>query len=133
MESIDAGLELVRRFDENWPVKAAFWLKASDKESRFLFIASDAVEDANLKQAYEELLRIARSRATPWLDPYWVKVIPGNDPLARAAARFHERFPAPLATRFRDTKFGDLTIDDAYLYPSPLPKSFSKAEARTSS
>ena len=46
-----------REFDKYGPVKVAFWLKASDTEQRYLYIASDQIADTNLDVAYGEVLR----------------------------------------------------------------------------
>ncbi|HUG90218.1 MAG TPA: hypothetical protein VML55_05265 [Planctomycetaceae bacterium] len=121
MEEIDAGAELARRFNDYAPLKAAFWLKVAPDQQRYLYIASDAINDTNFDRAYGEVFRILSQMRTPSLDPFRVKVIGGDNPLARAAVDIHNRFPAPLASRLRDTEFGGVIADDVYLYPSPLP------------
>jgi hypothetical protein len=56
-----------------------------------------------------------------WLDPFRVKLIPGDDPLAVAAASMLQRFPGPLPTRIGGGRFDGVTVDDVYIYPAPLP------------
>jgi hypothetical protein len=121
IEEIDAGAELIRRFDKYKPVKAAFWLKASDEDQRYLYITSDGIDDTNFDVAYGEVLRLVDEMRTPYLDPFRVKLIGGNDPLAQAALDIHKRFPGRVATRFRGKTFGGLSVDEVYIYPSPLP------------
>lgn len=120
-EEIDAGAELTREFDKYRSVKAAFWLKTSDEEQRYLYIASDQINDTNLGVAYGEMLRVANQMQSPYLDPFRVKLICGDDPLAQAAVDIHERFPSPRASRFGGTSFGGLSVDDVYVYPYPSP------------
>ncbi|MDR3632691.1 MAG: hypothetical protein P4L84_02585 [Isosphaeraceae bacterium] len=121
IEEIDAGERLVRAFDEYEPVKAAFWLKASDEEQRYLYLASDGIDDTNFDVAYGEVLRLANQMRSPYLDPFRVKLISGQDPLAQSAVDINRRFRGPIATRFGGKSFGGLSVDDVYIYPSPLP------------
>jgi hypothetical protein len=121
MEEIDAGAKLAHEFDQYKSVKAAFWLKASDEEQRYLYLASDQIDDTNFDVAYGEVLRLASTMHSPYLDPFRVKVIGGDDPLTLAAVEINRRFPGRMATRFGGKSFGGLSVDDVYIYPSPLP------------
>lgn len=121
IEETDAGADLVREFDKFHPVKAAFWLKASDEVHRYLYIASDSIDDTNFDVAYGEVLRLVDKQRSPYLDPFRVKLISADDPLSKAALEIHQRFPGPMATRFGGKSFGGLNVDDVYIYPSPLP------------
>jgi hypothetical protein len=116
MEEIDAGAELVREFDKYEPVKAAFWLKARDEDHRYLYIASERIHDTNVDVAYGEVLRLVDKLQSIYLDPFRA-----DDPLAKAAADIHKRFPGRMATRFGGTTFGGISVDEVYIYPSPLP------------
>ena len=120
-EEIDAGAELVREFDKYETVSVAFWLKASDDAHRYLYLASERIDDANITEAYGEVLRLASQIDSPYLDPFRVKLLNTADPLARAAADINRRFPSRVATRFGGNSFGGVSTDDVYLYPSPLP------------
>lgn len=116
-EEIDAGAELARRFDEYQPVKAAFWFKASSDGRRHLYLASDRIDDTNFDLAYGEVLRLTNQMRTPYLSPFQVRVIGGDDPRARAATEFRELFTGPVGVRVHDTDFGGLFIAEAYIYP----------------
>ena len=120
IEETDAGAELAREFDKYEPVKVAFWLKASDKEHRNLYIASDRIDDTNIDVAYGKVLSLTNKMQSPYLDPFRVKLISAKDPLAKAAVEIHERFPSRMATRFGGKSFGGISVDDVYIYPSPL-------------
>jgi hypothetical protein len=121
MEEIDAGAELVRGFDRYEPLKAAFWLKASDEDHRFLYLASERIDDTNFDVAYGEVLRLADEMRSTHLDPFRVKLIGADDPLAEAAVELHHRFPGRMATRFGGKTFGGVSVDEVYIYPLPLP------------
>lgn len=121
MEEIDAGAELVREFDKYEPVKAAFWLKASDEDHRYLYIASERIDDTNFDVAYGEVLRLAGKMPSIYLDPFRMKLIGADDPLAKAALDIQKRFPGRMGTRFGGKAFGGISVDEVYIYPSPLP------------
>jgi hypothetical protein len=121
VEEIEAGARFVHEFDRYEPVKAAFWLKASDDDHRYLYIASEKIDDTNFDVAYSEVLRLATRLGPPTIDPFRVKLINSADPLAMAAAEVHSRFPGRSATRFGGSAFGGVSVDDVYIYPSTLP------------
>jgi len=119
-EEIDAGAELIRRFDKYMPVQAAFWLKAADENFWYLYIASDRIDDTNFDLGYGEVLRIAGEMKTPYLDPFRVKLIPADNPLARAATDLHKRFPGNTPIRFREQTFGGMPATEVYVYPAKV-------------
>ncbi|MEK6257673.1 MAG: hypothetical protein AABP62_03550 [Planctomycetota bacterium] len=121
IEEIDAGAELVREFDKYEPVVTAFWLKASDEDQRFLYIASDGINDTNFDVAYGEVLRLVEKMQTSYLDPFRVKLVGGDDPLARASTDIQKRFPGKLGTHFGGKSFGGVSVDDVFIYPLPFP------------
>jgi hypothetical protein len=121
IEEIDEGAKLAREFDRFKPVKAAFWLKASDEDQRYLYLASDGIDDTNFDVAYGEVLRLANQFPSPYLDPFRVKVIGGEDPKAQAAVDINRRFPGSMPTRLGGQSFGGIFVDDVYIYPSPVP------------
>ena len=125
IEEIDAGAELAREFDKYEHVKAAFWIKATDDTNRYLYIASDQINDTNFTLAYREVLRLAGRLRSPYLDPFRVKVINAEAPLAKAAVEIHDRFPGSTAIRFGGKSFGGISAEDVYIYPTPLPAAVS--------
>jgi hypothetical protein len=121
IEEIDAGAELAREFDKYEPVTVAFWLKAGDEDYRYLYLASDRIDDTNFDVAYGEVLRLADKMQSIYLDPFRVKLINADHPLAKAAVEINHRFPARIASRFGATTFGGISVEEVYIYPSPLP------------
>lgn len=125
VEETDAGAELVRRLDQHFPVKAAFWLKDSEDGHWFLYIASDQIDDKTLDSAYGEVLRVAWEMASPYFDGFQVKLIPTSDPLAQAALDIQRRLPGRMATRFGGSHFGGMAVNGVYLYPALVTASAS--------
>lgn len=119
-ESLDAGAELLAQFDKTFPVEAAFWIKFEDEWRWYLYIASDRIDHDNIGDGYEEVVRIANMSPTPFLDPFQVKLIPTDDPLAQEAINFHKRYPGRPATRLGSGTFGGREIEGVYIYPSPI-------------
>jgi hypothetical protein len=117
-QGIDAGEKLVREFQKFIPVRAAFWLKASDEPHAYLYIASDRVRDTNLKVAYGEVLRLADRLQSPFLDPFRVKLVNSDDPLAKAAIEINRRFPGK-SMHIGGEQFGGFSADDVYVYALP--------------
>lgn len=113
-EQIEAGAQLVRRFDQHTPVAVAFWLKEADNEFWYLHLASDAAY-ADTHSAYLELWRLVRQINSPALELAQVRVIAATNPMAREAMDIGERYPE--TTRLGGHTFGDIFADDIYLYP----------------
>lgn len=115
-EEIFAGRELVRELDKRFPVKAAFWLKAGCDESRYLYIASEQITNANLKDYYRLLIEVATALPPPNLDPFCVKLVPADDAWASAAIDMERRLRRLSPLRLQGTRFAGELIDDAYIY-----------------
>lgn len=119
-EEVDEGAALARRFSDYAPLKAAFWLKESDEDQRYLYLASDAITHDNLDLAYGEAMQLAYDLKLKYLDPFRIKLIGGDDPRALAALTVSQRFRDRIPTRLGGTRFGGLTVDDAYIYPKNI-------------
>ena len=121
IDQTDAGTRFLAEFQKYLPVRAAFWLKESGESGWSLYVASDHITDDNFDVAYGEVLRIAGEIRDPHFDPFQVKLIGLDDPLAKAALDIHRRYPGPVATRFHGKTFGGLPVEEVYIYPSPIP------------
>jgi hypothetical protein len=114
---VDAGAELVARFDKYMPVSVAFWLKPTENSPWSLYIASERMDDTTLDRGYGEVLRLAGEMQTPYLDPFQVKLTRADDPLVRAVLDIHRRYPGRLPIRYGGTSLGGLSVDGVYVYP----------------
>ena len=115
-----AGKRFLREFQNYIPIQSAFWLKEGDEGEWSLYVASDHVTDDNFDVHYGEVLRIAGQLRDPLFDPFQVKLIGADNPLAKAALDISRRFPSPVANRFRGRVFGGLPVEEVYVYPSPI-------------
>jgi hypothetical protein len=121
IEQIDAGARFLGEFQKYLPVQAAFWLKETEEGDWSLYVASDQITDDNFDVGYGEVVRIAGQLRDPWFDPLQVKLIGVSDPLARAALDLQRRYPGRVPARFHGKIFGGVSVDEVYLYPSPIP------------
>jgi hypothetical protein len=119
-EQIEAGRKFIDEFEKYRPVQAAFWLKATEDSSWYLYVASDQITDENFDVAYGEVLRLAPTIEDPNFDPFRVKVLGIDDPRAKAALDVYRRFPGRVPTRVRAQDFGSLGAEGVYLYPPPV-------------
>ena len=88
IEETDAGAELVRRFHSYMPVEAAFWIRPVDDGRWTLCIVSKEIDEKTYDLGYGEVLRLVQEMKTPYIDPFQVRLLRGDDPLALAAWRF---------------------------------------------
>jgi hypothetical protein len=119
-DEIEAGREFIERLHASWPVKAACWLRAAEDGERYLYVALDGLTEATVNAAYGEVLRVVRAMKDHYIDPFRVKVIRPDDPVARAVLDIYGRFPARIPARFNGSVFAGRAVAEVYLYP-PLP------------
>jgi hypothetical protein len=119
-EQIDAGAKFLGEFNHYAPVQAAFWLKDTDEGQWYLYAASDQIDDQTIRDAYGEVLRLNGQLADPNFDPFQVKFISPDDPLAKAAREIYRGRPWKLPTRFHGRMFGGVSTEEVYIYPPPL-------------
>ena len=117
IDEIEAGEELLRKLNAYRPVKAACWVRAADHGERYLYVALEGLTDENTDVAYGEVLQIARGMKDRFIDPFRVKLVPPDDPVARSALDVYGRFPGPIPTRYNGSVFGGMAVSEVYLYP----------------
>lgn len=121
IDQIDAGARFLGEFQKHKPVQAAFWLKEDDDGERSLYVASREITDDNFDLAYGEVLRVAESMGDPPFDPFQVKLIGVDDPLAEVAMDLQRQHPGRTAPRLLGRTFGSRPVEEFYLYPTPIP------------
>jgi len=120
IQQIDAGARFIHEFAKYTSVQAAFWLKATEDNQWFLYVAGDQINDSNFDMAYGEVLRITAKAPDPWLDPFQVKVIGTDDPLAKAVIEIQKKYPGKIPTRYHGHQLGGLSVEEVYIYPLPI-------------
>ncbi len=122
-EDTDAGAELVRGFHSYMPVEAAFWIRPVDDGRWTLCIVSKAIDEKTYDLGYGEVLRLIeemKEKKSLYINPFQIRLLRGDDPLALAAMEIQGRYPGIKATRFGGKEFGAIAVDGAYIYPASL-------------
>jgi hypothetical protein len=117
MDEIDAGAEFLKQLHSYRPVKAACWLREAEDEERYLYVALDGLTSDNSDVVYGEVLRITGAIKDHYLDPFRVKLISTNDPVAKAIMDIYRRFPGRIQTRFNGRVFAERAVAEVYIYP----------------
>jgi hypothetical protein len=121
---LNDGRKLVEELPQRgFEVTAAFWLKTSENGKWYFYIVSPAVEAEGLTTAYRQLHPLVQAMAQPFtIDPLEIKLIGPNNPIARDVIAIHGRAPGPRVSpiRWGGTKLGNVSIEEAYLYPLPV-------------
>jgi len=99
-------------------VKAAFRLYTSEADQYFLYLVSDFVDRKGMTEAYKLVHQSLRRLTNPWINPFEVKLVGPDDPVAKAIIDYLSKQRAPLPTRIRGMHLGGVRIESAYIYPS---------------
>ena len=102
---------------DNFDVKAAFWLYTSEADQWFLYLVSEIVDQLGTTAAYKIVYGSMRRMAGLWINPFEVKLVGSDDPIAKAVVDFQAQMHAPVPTRVRASRLGNIYIDNAYIYP----------------
>lgn len=119
IQQIDAGERFLNEFHKTLPVTAACWVKEVDNESWYLYVASEKIDHGNVRDGYLEVIRLANEMSDSFFDPFQVKLIKDDHPIAMATKDFSRRWPGRLPTRCQVGRFGDRYVDDVYVYALP--------------
>lgn len=118
----DEGRELIKRLAQNhFDVTAAFWVKVLEDGQWLFYIASKAVDDVGIFEAYKQVHAIMRSMPhLDWIGGSDLKLIGATNPITKAVLDFLSQYPAKIPTIYRGTQLGNVNIDQAYIYePAP--------------
>jgi hypothetical protein len=121
IDEIEAGEAFIKRLHDYAPVKAAWWLRNADDGERYLHVAIDGLNVNNADLAYAEVLRITREMKDHYIDPFRVRVVSTNDPMAKAIMDIYRRFPGRIPPRLNGPVLGGVAIAEVYVYPQLSP------------
>ncbi len=117
MCEIDAGEEFIKRLSAYQPVRAACWLRPTEDSERYLYVALEGLTDENIDAGYKEVLRVTREMKDHYIDPFRVRLIRTDHPVAKAILDIYRRFPGPVPTRPGGSSLGGMPVTEAYIYP----------------
>ena len=115
---IDDVPRLIERLNgDGFDAKAAFWLYTSEADQWFLYLVSDVVDQKGETEAYKIVYRALRRLTNASVNPFEVKLVGLDDPYAKAVIDFLSKRHAPVPSRLRSTRLGDVYLERAYIYP----------------
>jgi hypothetical protein len=118
MDEIDSGEAFIKQMNNYSPVVGACWLRPVEDGERYLYVVLRDLTDDNADLAYREVLRIANQlKDREYIDPFRVKIIGLNDPIAKAIADIYRRYPGHIPTRYNGPVFGGQAVAEVYIYP----------------
>ncbi len=116
-DEIDDGRKLVELLrNRGFQVTAASWMKSSEEDKWFLYIASPDV-DRGLKGAYRIVHTVIRNIPTQFsIEPFDVRLLSARDPLVVEVDELRRRFPTRSFVRLGGQSFAGRSIDGAIVY-----------------
>lgn len=116
-DEIEAGAEFLKGLNAYRSVKAACWLRKSEDEERYLYVALEGLTASNTDIAYVEVLRIAKGMADQYIDPFRVKLISPDHRIAKAILDIYRRYPGRTPTHYDGRVFAGMSVAEVYIYP----------------
>jgi len=127
-DKINAGRAFLQEFNRVAPVKAACWVKGSEANRWFLFIASDSISEDKIRDGYGQVIAILGKNPSLFLESTDIKLITVDHPLVKDVYDLYRKYPAPGDTWYRGPMFGGMGTDNVFIY---APKQFAPLKARS--
>jgi hypothetical protein len=105
----------------NFSVEAACWIRTSEDERWYLYIASKLVDDKGPAAAYRDIHLAMRQIPDVRIGPFEVKAIGAADSITIDVLEFQRRYPTQVPAWFHGARLGDVSIDEAFIYAPAKP------------
>ena len=92
------------------------WTKSSEEGDWYLYIASRDVDDRGLAEAYRRVYTEIQANPVFGIDPFEVKLVGRQNPIARDLLAIRGAGTGRLATRSRRPKLGQMSVEETYVY-----------------
>ncbi len=109
-------IELMRR---RFALVSAAWIKSGVDERWRLHLVSPVVEEQGPIQAYSQVFEALATRVAPSLSTFDLTLISPASSLAVDLKLVQKREAAVAPAWVQNRRFGNLPVDEAYLYPPP--------------
>jgi hypothetical protein len=103
---------------DGFDVKAAFWLYTSEADQWFLYIVSDVVDQVGARASYKIVYESMRQFTDLWINPFEVKLVGPDHPIAKEVITFQKKSHSHIPTRMRGSRLGEVHIESAIIYPA---------------
>ena len=105
----------------NFDVKVACWVKTSEEDDWFLYVASGEVDKKGLAAAYREAYRVLGTLDTPWITASQLKLVRSDDPIVADVQETQHLLTAAFPAISHRPQLGDLSTQEVYIYPDVEP------------
>ena len=92
------------------------WTKTSEEGNWYLYIASKNVDDQGLAAAYQAVFTTIQANPECGIDPFDVKLIGPENPIAKDLLEIRGARPTRTPTRSRRPKLGHMSVEETYVY-----------------
>lgn len=106
----------------NFDVNAACWIKPSEEDNWFLYIASGEVDKKGLAEAYREAYKVLQSLDVPWITASQLKLVRSDDPMVADVQETLQLLSAAFPTVSHRPQLGEISTQEVYIYPEIDPE-----------
>jgi len=121
-DKIHAGQRFITRLSQKkFEVIVACWVKTSEEDDWFLYVASGEVDKKGLAEAYREAYRVLEELDMPWITASQIKLVRSDDPIVTDIKGTQHLLTAAFPTISHRPQLGDLSTQEVYIYPDVEP------------
>jgi hypothetical protein len=114
---IDGGKALVESLRQTgFDVTVSGWTKSSEEGDWSLYIASKDVDVRGLADAYRTVYTAIKANPEFGIDPFEVKLVGPQNPIAKGLLDIRGAGVSPVATRSRQPRLGGMSVEETYVY-----------------
>jgi hypothetical protein len=122
-DKIHAGQRFITLLvQRNYEVIVACWVKTSDEDDWFLYIASGEVDRKGLAEAYREAYRVLKELDTPWITASQLKLVRSDNPIVADVQETQHLQAAAFPTVSNRPQLGDISTQEVYIYSDIDPE-----------
>jgi hypothetical protein len=115
---IDDGYRLAQLLvAAGFDVKALFWIRPQEEKDWCLYIVSKTYDEKGPTIAYGMIADALPGIPHASITMSDVSVIGESDPMAKDVLSIQDQHPGPMAVRSRQSRLGNVEIDEDYVYP----------------
>ncbi len=122
-DRIQAGQRFITLLDQkNFEVMVACWVKPSEEDDWYLYIASGKVDKEGLAEAYREAYGVLEELDVPWIAASQLKLVRSDDPIVADVQESRHLLAAGFPTVSHRPQLGDISTQEVYIYADIDPE-----------
>ncbi|HEY8751664.1 MAG TPA: hypothetical protein VIM11_27025 [Tepidisphaeraceae bacterium] len=117
-QRIEDGRELLANLvTRGFAISVSFWIRTSEEDLWFLYIASPKVGRVSIGDAYRDVYTALSRVAQTSITISDIKLVSPDNPIALDAIAVRNRFPSMIPISYTGKRMGQLAIEEALIYP----------------